>query len=215
MENQNNDFYQTFAGSTSRKRPNPLQPPRDGESDCTAMSPTEFQNLISAGALSTLIDQFAKRGADPMVQQKHSSATSAMFDHIEEFEDPTYLINQLYYTDSEKAVNSYLSEVTRGRQNWLQDAYKDFLPEQRSRRQVKINNLMSEQSSSAAAAAQPDDSELPSGPKMYLLKLVEFNKIAILEKYGYAAAIDRADLEDVQLAEIQSCMTRLMRQRLL
>ena len=46
---------------------------------------------------------------------------------------------------------------------------------------------------------------------MYLLKLVEFNKIAILEKYGYAAAIDRADLEDVQLAEIQSCMTRLMR----
>ena len=42
-----------------------------------------------------------------------------MFDHIEEFEDPTYLINQLYYTDSEKAVNSYLSEVTRGRQIWL------------------------------------------------------------------------------------------------
>ena len=93
VENQNNDFYQTFAEGTSRKRPNPLQPPREGESDYMSMSPTEFQNLISAGALSTLIDQFAKRGADPMVQQKHSSATSAMFDHIEEFEDPTYLIN--------------------------------------------------------------------------------------------------------------------------
>ena len=56
VENQNNDFYQKFAGPTSRKRPNPLQPPRDGETDCTAMSPSEFQNLISAGALSTLID---------------------------------------------------------------------------------------------------------------------------------------------------------------
>ena len=74
---------------------------------------------------------------------------------------------------------------------------------------------MADQSSSAAAAAQPDDNELPSGPKIYMLKLIEFNKIAILEKYGYAAAIDRSDLEDVQLAEIQSCMTRLMRQRLL
>ena len=80
---------------------------------------------------------------------------------------------------------------------------------------MKINNLMADQSSSAAAAAQPDDNELPSGPKIYMLKLIEFNKIAILEKYGYAAAIDRSDLEDVQLAEIQSCMTRLMRQRLL
>ena len=80
-----------------------------------SMSPTEFQNLISAGALSTLIDQFSKRGGDPLVQQKHSSETAAMFDHIEEFEDPTYLINQLYYTDSDKAINSYLSEVTRGR----------------------------------------------------------------------------------------------------
>ena len=88
------------------------------------------------------------------MQQKHSAATSAMFDHIEEFEDPTYLINQLYYTDSEKAVNSYLSEVTRGRQNWLQDAYKDFLPELRSCRPVKINNLMSDAASSAAAAAR-------------------------------------------------------------
>lgn len=72
-----------------------------------------------------------------------------MFDHIEEFEDPTYLINQLYYTDSEKAINSYLSEVTRGRQNWLQDAYRDFLPEHFQRRGVKINNLMSNEASLA------------------------------------------------------------------
>ena len=26
-----------------------------------------------------------------------------------------------------------------------------------------------------------------SGPKLYLLKLVEFNKIAILEKFGFGA----------------------------
>ena len=69
-----------------------------------------------------------------------------MFDHIEEFEDPTYLINQLYYTDSEKAINSYLSEVTRGRQNWLQDAYRDFLPDISKRKSVKINNLMNTES---------------------------------------------------------------------
>ena len=54
---------------------------------------------------------------------------------------------------------------------------------------------MTEQASSAAAAA-PDDSELPSGPKIYMLKLVEFNKIAILEKYGYANSIGKCDLED-------------------
>ena len=69
-----------------------------------------------------------------------------MFDHIEEFEDPTYLINQLYYTDSEKAINSYLSEVTRGRQNWLQDAYRDFLPDLSKRKSVKINNLINSES---------------------------------------------------------------------
>lgn len=69
-----------------------------------------------------------------------------MFDHIEEFEDPTYLINQLYYTDSEKAINSYLSEVTRGRQNWLQDAYRDFLPDFSKRKSVKINNLINTES---------------------------------------------------------------------
>ena len=77
---------------------------------------------------------------------KPQSSTSIMFDHIEEFEDPTYLINQLYYTDSEKAINSYLSEVTRGRQNWLQDAYRDFLPDISKRKSVKINNLMSSES---------------------------------------------------------------------
>ena len=31
-------------------------------------------------------------------------------------------------------------------------------------------------------------SSAPSGPKLYLLKLVEFNKIEVLEKYGFAAA---------------------------
>ena len=54
---------------------------------------------------------------------------------------------------------------------------------------------MSDQASNAAATT-PDDSELPSGPKIYMLKLVEFNKIAILEKYGYATGIGKYDLED-------------------
>ena len=30
-------------------------------------------------------------------------------------------------------------------------------------------------------AQSQDDSELPSGPKYYMLKLIEYNKIAILE----------------------------------
>lgn len=51
-----------------------------------------------------------------------------LYDRFEDFDDPTYLINQVYYTDSEAAIHDYHSEVTRGRQNWLQDAYRDFLP---------------------------------------------------------------------------------------
>ena len=29
---------------------------------------------------------------------------------------------------------------------------------------------------------------MPQGPKLYLLKLIEYNKIALLEKYGCAGA---------------------------
>ena len=96
--------------------------------------------------MSTLIGQFT---GNRDAYDKPKAQSNVMFDHIEEFEDPTYLINQLYYTDSEKAINSYLSEVTRGRQNWLQDAYRDFLPEHFQRRGVKINNLMSNEASLA------------------------------------------------------------------
>ena len=51
-----------------------------------------------------------------------------LYDRFDDFEDPTYLINQIYYTDSEAVLRDYHSEVTSGRQNWLQDAYRDFLP---------------------------------------------------------------------------------------
>lgn len=56
------------------------------------------------------------------------------------------------------------------------------------------------------------------GPKLYLLKLIEFNKIAILEKHGYSTATlshhgGHIMIEDEQqITEVQQCMTRLMRQ---
>ena len=53
---------------------------------------------------------------------------TALYDRFDDFDDPTYLINQVYYTDYEADINDYHSEVTRGRQNWLQEAYRDFLP---------------------------------------------------------------------------------------
>ena len=42
-----------------------------------------------------------------------------LYDRFEDFDDPTYLINQVYYTDNEAAINDYYSEVTRGRDSWL------------------------------------------------------------------------------------------------
>ena len=56
------------------------------------------------------------------------------------------------------------------------------------------------------------------GPKLYLLKLIEFNKIAILEKQGYSTYSvshhgGHIMIEDEQqINEVQQCMTRLMRQ---
>lgn len=63
------------------------------------------------------------------------------FEDLEDFKDPTYLINQLYYTDHEATINDYHSEVTRGRQNWLQEAYRDFLPTSGGKPTPLINNL--------------------------------------------------------------------------
>ena len=67
-----------------------------------------------------------------------------LYDRFEDLEDSASLIDQVYYTDSEAAISDYHSEVTRGRQNWLQEAYRDFLPmlEHRSYRATPlINNL--------------------------------------------------------------------------
>ena len=148
-----------------------------------------------------------------------------MYERLEDLEDPTYLINQVYYTDSEAVLADYHSEVTRGRQNWLQDAYRDFLPQQGSARAYRatplINNLFADENvQNAQSQSKPglDEQAVLSGPKLYLLKLVEYNKIALLEKHGFAAPGPvLADLgeEDAQLAELQTCMTRLLRQTLL
>lgn len=37
-------------------------------------------------------------------------------------------------------------------------------------------------------SAATEDSAMPQGPKLYLLKLIEYNKIALMEKYGYSGA---------------------------
>lgn len=54
---------------------------------------------------------------------KHSTPPIAhlnlLYDRFEDLEDSASLIDQVYYTDSEAAINDYHSEVTRGRQNWL------------------------------------------------------------------------------------------------
>jgi hypothetical protein len=38
------------------------------------------------------------------------------------------------------------------------------------------------------ATQSSEEESYPQGPKLYLLKLIEFNKIAVLEKYGLSAA---------------------------
>lgn len=68
-----------------------------------------------------------------------------LYDRFDELEDSTSLIDQVYYTDNEAAISDFHSEVTRGRQNWLQEAYRDFLPLQGDHRSYRatplINNL--------------------------------------------------------------------------
>ena len=74
------------------------------------------------------------------------------------------MLNTLYYTDAitEEEPNSYYDAYdAMKRKKWLHDAYHEHLS----------SNV---QSSSQASAA-------PIGPKASLLKLIEFNKIALLE----------------------------------
>lgn len=99
--------------------------------------------------------------------------------------------------------------MTRGRQNWLQDAYSDYLPKQGVHRAYRsaplINNLFDEIDSVAddlkssemagsgllpdSGQTQSDDNQMPQGPKLFLLKLVEYNKIAMLEKSGSSLSL--------------------------
>jgi hypothetical protein len=77
------------------------------------------------------------------------------------------LINTLYYSDKKEKdapaggnVTTFSQEVTK--QFWLQDAYADYLPAYYKDNQDKMITGLS--------------------PKMQLLKLIEFNKIEMLER---------------------------------
>lgn len=86
------------------------------------------------------------------------------------------------------------SDVARGRDNWLLDGYSDTsasLPAA-YRKPVEINNWVSslwfgQDKKTPEDILDGSDSDGPdiSGPKVYLLKLVEFNKIALLEQMGF------------------------------
>lgn len=87
-----------------------------------------------------------------------------------------------------------------------------------------INNLFSdpelEEKVDDGSGAKPLslDASMRCEPKLYLLKLVEYNKIALWEKYGGALPnfVQSAVFEEEQqLAELRSCMTQLMRQSLI
>ena len=56
---------------------------------------------------------------------------------------------------------------------------------------------------------------MPQGPKLYLLKLIEYNKIALLEKFATQQSVmPPSDIfydDEQSLNEVQQCMTRLMR----
>jgi hypothetical protein len=116
-------------------------------------------------------------------------------------EDPSYLLNTLYYTDaiSDDEPSPYLEAMKR--KKWLFEAYADYF----QRKNPHCEQL--------------------TGPKSYLLKLIEFNRIALFEKAACTAGSPiREDWwltssdpmnDERDLIEIQICMTRLMRQKLL
>lgn len=109
------------------------------------------------------------------------------------------MLNTLYYTDAvsdeEPVFSPYLDAMKR--KKWLFEAYADHY------------------SHTTFTSMQ----EL-TGPKTYLLKLIEFNKIALIEKAPSTGGQQREDwwctasdpnVEERDLIEIQICMTRLMR----
>ena len=105
-------------------------------------------------------------------------------------EDPSFLLNTLYFTDaiSEDEPSPYLDAMKR--KKWLYEAYNDYYCH-------RIGNTI-------------------SGPKTYLLKLIEFNKVVLLEKLNivrddwWCTSSDPSN-EESDLIEIQICMTRLLR----
>ena len=180
----------------------------------------DFENLLKRKPQD--VHKRPKLGNDAAnrpIQHLHLSSTkpfTALYDRFDDFEDPTYLINQVYYTDYEPDINDYHSEVTRGRDKWLQEAYRDFLQPNRvrNRNQLRasplINNLFSDVNSPDPATNKEDldnmtktkqqlseEAKELSGPKLYLLKLIEFNKIEVLEKYGFSSAtLSQGDMFD-------------------
>ena len=87
--------------------------------------------------------------------------------------DNLQLINTLYYSDSPHATRASETQeaafsIDTEKKSWLQDAFSDFLP-------AHAFAKSSESKSTSEAQA------VPMGPKVYLLKLIEFNKIELLE----------------------------------
>ena len=170
----------------------------------------DFENLLKRKPQDVHKRPKLSPGPPHVVSHLNLSSTkpfTALYDRFDDFDDPTYLINQVYYTDNDADINDYHSEVTRGRQTWLQEAYRDFLPSRQQQRRTTplINNLFTESAeekesgkeTSGLFLAAKEDSEAQSGPKLYLLKLIEFNKIEVVEKYGFAAAtVSQGDMFD-------------------
>ena len=82
----------------------------------------DFENLLRRKPQD--VHKRPKLGPDAPQVVSHLNLSStkpftALYDRFDDFDDPTYLINQVYYTDYEVDINDYHSEVTRGRQNWL------------------------------------------------------------------------------------------------
>jgi hypothetical protein len=78
-----------------------------------------------------------------------------MFDDQDLEDTAPYLIHTLYYTDNDQVINDPNSEVTRGRHNWLVEAFSDSEVHTKVthyRRPVMINNLFDD-------ASKSDDSD--------------------------------------------------------
>lgn len=76
----------------------------------------DFENLLKRKPQD--VHKRPKFTNDRPIQHLNLSSAkpfTALYDRFDDFDDPTYLINQVYYTDCEADINDYHSEVTRGR----------------------------------------------------------------------------------------------------